>query len=224
MLTLLLEQLAQTSWVEWLGMATGSAGVWLSIKQKNSAWLLFIACYCCYIYIGWQLSLYAFAGMNTAFIGISLYGLFKWTRPQVTNQVQPLAVSNTPKHLWPVIIAFLLLGTLGIGYLLQSLGEASLPYLDAFATSCGFVAQWMLSRKHVENWLCWIISDIIYVCLFAMNNSIPSIILFTVLIGLACKGWRDWNKELQHGASILHGRKPVAAQQTTSQHTLNKLP
>ena len=197
MLDLFLEQLVQTSWVEWLGMFTGIIGVWLSIKQKNAAWLLFIACYCCYIYISFQFAMHAFMGMNIVFIGISLYGLFKWTRPQNKNRLKQLPVSATPKKLWPIIIVLLLAGTFGIGYLLQALGEASLPYLDAFATSCGFIAQWMLSRKHVENWLLWIVSDIVYLSLFIMNKSIPSVILFAMFIILASKGWRDWNKELR---------------------------
>lgn len=196
MLDLFLEQLAQTSWVEWLGMLTGIVGVCFSIKQKSTAWPLFITCYFCYIYISFQYALHAFMGMNLVFIGISLYGWFKWTRPQNKDQLKELPISKTPKKLWPLIIAFLLIGTFGLGYLLNLLDEASLPYLDAFAASCGFTAQWMLSRKHVENWIFWIASDIVYLGLFAINKSIPSMILFTMFIGLAMKGWKDWNKEI----------------------------
>ncbi|MFT4902047.1 MAG: nicotinamide mononucleotide transporter [Lentimonas sp.] len=200
MLDLFFKQLAQTSWVEWLGMVAGITGVWQSIKERHTAWPLFIICYCCYVYISFKGGLHAFMGMNIVFIAISLYGWRKWTRPSSQSKTQ-LPVSHTPKAIWPWLLALLVLGTAGIGYLLHSLGEANMPYLDAFATSCGLIAQWMLSRKHIENWLWWIASDLVYLSWFVMNSSIPSMILFTVFIGLAIKGWRDWKKGLISAAT-----------------------
>lgn len=194
MLDLFLKQLAATSWVEWLGMIAGIAGVWQSIKERQMAWPLFIICYCCYVYISFKFGLHAFMGMNLAFIGISCYGWFKWARASQQDNNETLPISNMPKAHWKWVLLFIAASTLGIGWLLQSQSEANIPYLDAFATSCGFTAQWMLSRKYIENWRCWILSDLIYLGLFAMNRSIPSMILFIMFIGLAIKGWRDWQR------------------------------
>ncbi|MFO8027548.1 MAG: nicotinamide riboside transporter PnuC [Opitutales bacterium] len=188
----LLTQFAKTSWVEWLGMLAGISGVWLSIKEKIAAWPLFITCYSCYVYISYHYGLYAFMGMNIGFIVISLYGFWKWAR-NPGDQSEELPITRTQKAHWPLVGLFLLAGTVGIGWWLGSRGEANLPYLDAFATCSGFIAQWMLGRKHIETWLFWIISDIVYLGIFLQGQSWPSVFLFTVFIILAIKGWKEWS-------------------------------
>jgi nicotinamide mononucleotide transporter len=69
--------------------------------------------------------------------------------------------------------------------------------LDAFATCCGFIAQWMLSRKHVETWLIWIVTDTIYIGLLGVQSSWSSVVLFSIFIVLAIKGWKDWRQQLE---------------------------
>lgn len=184
-------QLAATSWVDWLGMAAGITGVYLSIKEKIAAWPLFITCYSCYVYISYRLGLHAFMGMNIAFIAISLYGFWTWGQ-QRRGPVKELPITRTKVAHWPLVGLFLLAGTLVIGWWLGSNGEAHLPYLDAFASCCGLLAQWMLSRKHIETWIFWIFSDIVYLGIFVAGQSWPSVILFSVFIVLAVKGWREW--------------------------------
>jgi nicotinamide mononucleotide transporter len=190
-----LEQLAATSWVEWLGMVTGIVGVWLSIKEKIAAWPAFIICYGSYVYISYQFGLHAFMGMNIVFIVISFYGWIKWSKQDESVATR---ITHTTKSHWPFVVAFMVLGTIGIGWLLGTRGEANLPYLDAFAACCGFTAQWMLSRKQIETWLFWILSDIVYLGLLANAGSWPSVLLFVLFIILAIKGWREWLKQIDH--------------------------
>ena len=194
-----LQQLASTSWVEWLGMATGMIGVWLSIKEKVAAWPFFIICYSSYVYIGYHFNLHAFIWMNVIFVGISLYGWLKWTR-KVDDTHKPLPLSRTnPKH-YPFIALFIICSTLIIGLLLSNLDNARFPYLDALATSSAFTAQWMLSRKKIETWLFWLVTDIIYLGIFASGQLWPSVLLFAVFIVLAIKGWREWGALIRQSA------------------------
>jgi nicotinamide mononucleotide transporter len=195
MLDTILTQFANTMWVEWLGMVTGITGVWLSIKEKLAAWPFFITCYGCYVYFSYHYGLHAFMGMNIVFIAISLYGFWRWSRNK-GGADEPLPITRTKKAHWPLVALFLLLGTLGIGWLLGSREEANLPHLDALATCSGFVAQWMLGRKHIETWLFWVLSDIVYLGIFIGGQSWPSVILFTVFIILAIKGWREWRPSI----------------------------
>ena len=190
----LIEQLAAISRIEWLGMATGIAGVWMSIKERVSAWFFFIGCYACYISIGLEFRLFAFLGMNIAFAGVAAYGLYQWSREQ--SEDSDFAIQPTPRSNWPYIGLFLAIGTFGIGWLLSQNEEAGMPYLDAFAACSGFIAQWMLGRKYLQNWLFWLLSDTVYLYIFIKNASWPSIILFGIFIILAIKGWRDWRKKL----------------------------
>jgi len=195
MLEEFLNQLAATSWIEWLGMATGILGVWLSIKEKVAAWLFFIICYTIYVFIGYRVGLQAFMGMNVIFIGISIYGWRKWATTKRADNPALKPVRTSPRH-WPAVGLFIVIGTGLVGLLLNQLDGAKLPYLDAFATCSALTAQWMLSRKQIETWIFWIITDIIYLCLFFQDQHWPSVILFTVFIGLAIKGWKDWQNNV----------------------------
>lgn len=175
-------------------MTTGIAGVWLSIKEKVWAWPFFISCYSCYVYISYAFGLSALMGMNLIFIGLAVYGWTKWSRQ--TGSKTELKVSRTARTHWPLVMTFIVLGTLGVGWLLTQFGGAKYPYIDAFATCCGFTAQWMLGRKHIETWIFWIISDLVYMSLFALGASWPSVLLFTAFTVLAVKGWCQWSRQL----------------------------
>ena len=185
-------QLSAISPIDWIAMASGIAGVWLSIKERLLAWPLFILCYAAYVYISFRGNYYAFGGMNIIFVGVASYGWLKWASPGKEAEDR-LAVSHVAPGLWPIIGLLILTGTVGIGWLLSTTGEARLPYFDAFATSSALVAQWMLSRKHIESWAFWIASDCIYLGFFFKDRVWPSVLLFAVFMNLAVKGWREWN-------------------------------
>ncbi len=197
MLETLCEQFAALSWVQWLGFATGVTGVYLSIKERLLAWPLFILCYSCYVYLSYQYGLKSFMLMNTIFIGISIYGWQKWARGQHAGQGDDIPVSHVRKPHLLIALALIVVGTVGLGSLFQKTGEAAMPYLDSFATCCGFIAQWLLSRKHVETWIAWIITDCVYIYLLAKQGALTDVLLFTIFIILALKGWKEWRAPIR---------------------------
>jgi len=192
----LLSQLGAISPIDWFAMVTGITGVYLSIKEKIVAWPLFILCYSCYVYISFRGNYYAFGGMNILFVMLASYGWFKWANAKGGGEDKVKVSHLDPKHRW-IVGAFISLGTLGLGWLLSQTGEARLPYYDAFATCCALSAQWMLSRKHIENWYFWIVADCVWLVFFLNDRIWPSVVLFTVFIGLAIKGSLEWKALLK---------------------------
>ena len=195
MLETLWTQLVATHPIDWLAMPAGVSGVWLSIQERISAWPCFILCYLAYIYISFRSGYYAFGAMNLIFVGIAAYGWGKWFG-LISNHSHALKISHLPVKYWCFVAMYLIVSTFAIGALLTKTGEARLPYMDAFATSCAFTAQWLLSRKHIENWIFWIISDFIYIGFFLNDKIWPSVLLFGIFIVLAVKGWRDWKQSM----------------------------
>jgi nicotinamide mononucleotide transporter len=130
--------------------------------------------------------------MNIIFVAVAGYGWFKWAKSKDESGGGEVHISHlAAKHRW-MVAAFICVGTVALGWLLALTEEARLPYYDAFATTCALSAQWMLSRKHIENWIFWILADIVYLFFFFNDRIWPSVILFTVFILLAIKGWREW--------------------------------
>lgn len=195
------QKLCAVSAIEWFGMVTGFLGVWWSIQEKTAAWVAYLLCYAAYVWISIDFGLHAFIALNAIFIVISIYGWIQWQRSQGEEQ----AVANHPKRtptselaLWG---AGLVIGTLAIAYLLSRRGEAQFLYWDASACAIALLAQWFLSRKQIETWLLWILSDAIYLGIFIYNQAWPSVILFAAFILLAAKGWCDWNQQIKSSNS-----------------------
>ncbi|ADE55332.1 nicotinamide riboside transporter PnuC [Coraliomargarita akajimensis] len=196
MLETVTQQIANTHWVEWLGTATGVIGVALSIKERIAAWPLFIVCYSCYVYLSIDAALYAALLMNSVFILISIYGWTHWAKQ--AEQGDAPRIRHIERHLRNRVLLFIPFGAILFGSALHFLTpDAYFPYFDALAMSSAFTAQWMLSKKYIENWLCWIIADIIYVVLWSSQGYWLSAGLFTAFIVLATRGWFEWRTRLR---------------------------
>lgn len=197
MLQTLLQQIADTSAIEWLGTLTGIIGVWLTIRERAAAWPILIVCYGCYIFIALDAKLYAMMLSQGVFIAISAYGWYEWVAGKSEDGAQ-LHITHAPKQKRILALLTLVIGTAIAGTLLNRYTDTAYAYLDGFATVCAFLAQWMLARKYIETWICWVISDLIFIGLWSIQGYWMSAFLFAVFIGLATKGWRDWKKSIQN--------------------------
>ena len=80
------------------------------------------------------------------------------------------------------------------GRLTSSLPGVSLPYLDAGLTTLSLVAQWMMTRKILENWMLWIIVDLVYVPMYFYKDLRPTAGLYAVFLVLAVLGFVQWRR------------------------------
>ena len=74
--------------------------------------------------------------------------------------------------------------------------DASLPYGDAFTTVASLVAQYMLARKWLDNWLFWIAVDVVAIGVYLYKSLIPTSILYAVFLVLAVIGYVTWRQQL----------------------------
>jgi nicotinamide mononucleotide transporter len=74
--------------------------------------------------------------------------------------------------------------------------DAALPWVDATTTSFSLVAQFMQTRKWIENWLVWIVVDLVYVAMYVSQGLVLTSVLSAIYLGLAVIGWREWRRSL----------------------------
>ena len=96
-----------------------------------------------------------------------------------------------------ILISTTIVLTLISGYILSGYTNSDLPWLDAFTTSASIVAMWMLARKILENWLFWIIIDIVSMGMYIYKGLFPTVILFFVYSTVAIIGYYEWRKDLK---------------------------
>ena len=75
--------------------------------------------------------------------------------------------------------------------LLHYAGGSS-SFFDALTTSISLGAQWLLNRKRLENWILWIIADVIYVPLYLYKALYLTSILYAVFLAMAAMGLLQW--------------------------------
>jgi len=108
----------------------------------------------------------------------------------------PLAVSRAPR---PWLAGLGLAGVafaLGLGLFLRDRTDAALPFWDAGTTSFSLVAQWMTTRKWIENWAAWIAVDVVYVGMYLSQRLYATAGLYAVFLVLALAGLREWGRSL----------------------------
>lgn len=205
MIEAFLQQVRATGPVEWLGFATGVAGVWLAVRENILSWPVLIVCYAAYIGVAWQAQLAGALLMNVVFAALCVYGWRQWARGEPESDAS-LKVRFAPARERWAIVAVWAAGALVLGAVISTdLVRGWLPpqetatrliYLDAFATTGGFVAQWLMARKYMENWIAWTISDLCFIWLWVVQGFWVSVLLFVIFILLAIDGWIAWNRSM----------------------------
>lgn len=178
--------------LEPIAVAFGIVSVWLSVRQNIWSWPTAIVNVTLYFVIFFEQKLYADMGLQVFYAAISLYGWYHWLFGGADHSA--LRVSRVPRPLWAVLPVLWLVAFAGLGWTLQRMTDAVVPYLDAALTAGSLIAQWMMTRKYVENWAVWVLLDVCYVALFISRGLYLTAFLYGVFLVLAAKGYRDWSR------------------------------
>ena len=183
----------QLTWIEFFGVIFNLLGVWLTIRKSRLCFPVGIIGVALYVVYYFQLKLYADSLLQVFYIGLLAYG---WTQWNKVNGNDIFIVTGVKARQWLLLFFICIGGTLLIGTIFHLFTDASLPYLDALLTSMSLIAQWLVAKKKLENWLVWIVADVIYVALFIFKESYPTAILYFIFILLAVAGYFNWKKKI----------------------------
>jgi nicotinamide mononucleotide transporter len=180
--------------LELVAAAIGALSVWLSVRQHIWSWPTAIVNVVLYAVVFWNAKLYADMGLQVVYAVLSVYGWYEWLFGGQDRT--PLRVSRTTPRLATLLVLVAAAGAALLGTLLQRTTDAALPYLDSFLSSTSLVAQWMMTRKKLENWLVWIFVDVVYVGMFIFKGLHVTAGLYAVFLVLAVRGYVDWRRSM----------------------------
>lgn len=180
------------TWPEIIGVITGLLCVYLAAINNIWNWPLAIISVGIYIFIFFHSRLYADMGLQFYFLAMNIYGWYYWSHKPATEKKTPI-LRITKKVAILSAIAIIIF-TVFLGSVLKYT-PASYPYLDSFCTACSLVAQILLARKVLENWLIWVFVDIIYVGVYIFKHLDLTAIMYVIYVGIALLGYIDWKKD-----------------------------
>jgi len=84
-----------------------------------------------------------------------------------------------------------------LGTLLGRFTDAALPWLDSTTTVTSLIAQWMMAKKILENWLVWVAVDVVYIGMFLFKSLTVTALLYAVFLALSATGYLQWRKSFR---------------------------
>ena len=180
--------------IEIFALVTGVAYVVLEILQKNAMWVLGILTgAACAFSFGVQ-HVWASMGLNIYYVVISFIGLAKWRKDGARVAEGAIHLRALPKKvaLWSACI--FVLGSLAMIFLLRAIGDAE-PRLDGAATVLSIIGTWWLAQSYLQQWLIWIVADIITTTLCIVTGQYWMALLYLAYIASAIYGYFHWRKK-----------------------------
>ncbi len=189
------EALRATNPVELIAVAFGLTSVYLAAREHIVSWPTAIVNVAIFFFLFWRAKLYADAVLQLVYLVLSIYGWYEWRFGGA--QHSRLLVSRATRMHWLVLVPLFLVVGVGLGALLARYTDSPVPYFDALLTTASLVAQWMMTRKLLENWLIWIAADLVYVPLFVQRGLPLTAVQYAVFLLLAAIGWNGWRQSLR---------------------------
>lgn len=183
-----------TSLLEIVSFSLAIIMVLLNIRQSPWAWLFSITSAGLYAIVFYDARIYGDMALQFVFISVSVWGLYQWLFGG--HDHKGVRVTQLTRNGWYLVVGIWLLAYILIATLLHNFTDSDITHIDAFLTAGSLVAQFLLTRKILENWHMWILIDALYIGLYVHKHLYLTAVLFGLFTALAWLGLQAWKKSL----------------------------
>ncbi len=149
-----------------------------------------------YVYLLLKWALLGDMMINAYYFVMSIYGWYVWTRKVDETGVTPISKTNTIEKIVQVIIFMGTLIFVYVVYITFDKWNDWTAYVDTITTAIFFVGMWLMARRKIENWIFWIIGDIISVPLYFYKGFTFTSFQYLLFTVIAIFGYLEWKKIL----------------------------
>ena len=191
-------------WLDMLTTALGLAYILLEYRASIWLWAVGLAMQTLGIILYYQKGLYADCGMEFYYLAMTVYGWWNWRKApsqrreeRGERREESLSISHFPLRLalyWSV--ATLVIWA-GLYTFLVTCTDSRVPVADSFTTALSFVGIWALARKYLEQWLIWIVVDIVTCGLYFYKDIPFKASLYALYVVIAIMGYRKWKRMMR---------------------------
>ncbi|HET8837605.1 MAG TPA: nicotinamide riboside transporter PnuC [Flavobacteriaceae bacterium] len=180
--------------LELVAVLFGLLSPWFSMKNNILVYPTGIISTLIYVYI---LAVYGLLGdmlINAYYFAMSIYGWYIWTRKIDPEHYTPIT-TTTGKEKKQSLGIFMAAGIfVFLIYQIFDKWTSWTAYVDTLTTALFFVGMWLMAKKKLENWLIWILADLISVPLYFYKGLFFSSVLFLIMTIIAIFGYYAWKK------------------------------
>lgn len=189
--------------LEIIAVVFGFLSVWFS--KQNKIWvfptgmlstIIFV-----YLLLKWELL--GDMMINAYYFIMSVYGWYIWTRKVNDAQVTPISSTTLTEKKTSVLIFIATLIFVFVIYKAFNKWTSWVAYVDTITTAIFFVGMWLMAKRKIENWIFWIIGDIISVPLYLYKGFTFTSFQYLGFTIIAIFGYLAWKKSINSNQQLV---------------------
>lgn len=197
--------------LEIIGVIFGFLSVWYAKKGNIWVYPTGIISTMLFVYLLWHYVLWGDMLINVYYTIMSIYGWILWSHNAKDNII---TISRTTPSDWKtaaLLAVFSFAFVISIYYLKPFIKNdfsmqgvtlgfhnfLSTEYVDVFTTAIFLVGMWMMAKRKIENWLFWIVGDLISIPLYYIKGMVFTSFQYLLFTIIAIMGYLEWRRKLQ---------------------------
>lgn len=182
--------------LEIIAVIFGLLSVWFSKQNNILVYPTGMVSTAIFVYIWIRGGLLGEVLINGYYFGMSIYGWYVWTRKVDVTHYTPITQTTRKEHGTSILIFLSSLIFVYAIYKIFEMWSSWTAYVDTLTTAIFFVGMWLMAKRKIENWIYWIVGDIISVPLYFYKGYTFSSLLYLILTVIAIFGYFAWKNHL----------------------------
>ncbi|PKA82694.1 nicotinamide mononucleotide transporter [Ulvibacter sp. MAR_2010_11] len=184
--------------LEIIAIFFGFLSVWFSKANKIWVFPTGMISTVIFVYLLLKWSLLGDMLINAYYFIMSVYGWYIWTRKVDPTHFTPITTTTKKEKTYSVFIFVATLLFVFIVYKVFDKWNHWTAYVDTLTTAIFFVGMWLMAKRKIENWIYWIIGDLISVPLYFYKGFTFTSIQYFIFTVIAIFGYIEWKKYLHN--------------------------
>lgn len=181
------------SWTEIVASLLGVVNIVLLVRRSIWNYPFGIVMVTLYGVVFFEARLFSDALLQVFFFVVQVYGWWVWYHARDSEGLVKVELMSTRSRIvWAAVIV---VATVAEGWYLANYTTDSAPWMDANTTAMSVVAQYLLSIRKIENWILWIVTDVVQIGLYYWKGLYPTTGLYMLFLVLSCVGLYEWQRE-----------------------------
>jgi len=178
---------------QWCATIFSLVYIYYAVRNESICFVFGLIGACFWAYESYyNLNLKYDAFLQVFYVFMSIYGIYIWAKGGENQSEKPVDFFGSKANILMISGGIVL--TVGIFLIGQNYLETSRPFIDLLTSVFSILATFLLVYRYIDNWIYWIIVDLIYIYIFWMQGGYLLSIIMVIYTIMAVIGYLNWRK------------------------------
>ncbi len=181
-------------YLELIAVFFGLLSVWFAKNNNIAVYPTGIISTLIFVYLLYQQNLMGDMLINGYYFIMSIYGWYIWSRNKKGESIYKISYLNSSDKIKSIILFVISIVFVLTIYFTVEIKLTIIPIIDTLTTGIFFVGMWMMAKRKIENWIMWIIGDLISIPLYFYKGMFFTSLQYLIFTIIAIYGILSWKK------------------------------